>query len=513
MDLNKISINKLRTELWTCHISSEQRCLRKACEWAEDLLYALPEEGEEKLLSKLGKDLNDATTNFDPQFEHAKACFELNEYDRAAHIIRNKLDDDKSRFLHYFAKYKAAEKKRIDLMNEVSVNLPKKAYQKFNELRDSIERSMEEREPDGWLLYVYGLTLQKYRLSTNAVNVIVRAINLTPINWSAWHILTTMINTKAQLYQLDLPQHLFKVFFYYMMRLELDISPTDPWQLVSAKESKPFLEKYFKASLFIKTLNAKSLGHQSNNYEEAIEIFTQIRNDDPYRVDAMEVFSNLLYVRKMRKELSVLAYDIERIDPFTTEANSCIANSYSAREQHTKAILYFTRALRLNPDHLNSWTLIGHEYLEMKSIDKATQAYLHAISINKRDCRAWLGLGNTYETKMSIPSATKPSYEQCLYYYSQVGKYRPKDHIMFVAMGSVYEKMSEPTMAIICFKKAGQEGLCKLAKLYEANDMRKEANEAYQKWSVYQQSLKGKNKSENEPKPARTGLYYAGAFS
>lgn len=467
MEVYKLSVNKLRTELWSCHILSEQRCLRKACEWAEDLLFALPEEGEEKLLSKLEKDLNDISADLNPQYEHAKACFELHEYDRAAHLIRDQLDDDKSRFLHYFSMYKAAEKKRIDLLNEVSVNLPKKAILKFNELRDSLERSMDKREPDGWLLYVYGLVLHKFKLNKNAIEVLERAINLTPINWSAWYVLTSIIDCKKQLHSLDLPNHLFKVFFYHMMRLELDIPDNEPLYSIGSKETKFFVEKYFKTSLFIKTLTAKSLGYQSSKYNEAMEIFSQIRQEDPYRVDAMEVYSNLLYVGKMRKELAKLAYEIERVDPFTSEANSCIANSFSAREQHTKAIVYFTRALRLNPDHLNSWTLIGHEYLEMKSIEKALQAYRFAISINKRDCRAWLGLGNTVETNQSSPNITTPNYEPCLYYYSQVGKYRPKDHIMFMAMGSIYEKMGNLKEAIACVRRAGPEGLQRLANLYE----------------------------------------------
>lgn len=471
MDLNKLSVNKLRTELWTCHILSEQRCLRKACEWAEDLLFALPEEGEEKLISKLEKDLNDISADLNPQYEHAKACFELCEYDRAAHLIRNQLDDDKCRFLHYFSMYKAAEKKRIDLLKDVSIHLPKAAVLKFNELRDSLERSMDKREPDGWLLYIYGLVLNKFKLHKNAIEVLEKAINLTPINWSAWYVLTTIVDCKKQLHELDLPNHLFKVFFYHMMRLELDILDNEPLLTLSFKETKFFIEKYFRSSLFIKTLAAKSLGFQSC-IDEAIEIFRQIRQEDPYRVDAMEVYSDTLFIGKMRKDLAKLAYEIERVDPFTSEANSCIANSFTARDQNTKAIVYFTRALRLNPDNLNSWALIGHEYSAMESFDKASQAYRFAISINKRDCRAWLGLGNIVE-KSQKSTNEKDNHEPCLYYYSQVGKYRPKDHTMFLRMGGAYERMGKFEEAITCFRRAGPDGPPRLAQLCEKIDAQK----------------------------------------
>ena len=476
MELSKLSVNKIRNELWTCYVQSEQRCLRRACEWIEDLIFALPEEGEEKLLTKLDKDYNDTFDNFNPEFEQAKICFEMHEYDRAAYLIRNQMHDDKSRFLHYFAKFKAAEKKRVDLINDVSVNIPKRAILKFNELRDSLERSMDQREPDGWLLYVYVLVLYKFKLYPSAFKILQTAINKAPSNWSAWYMLSLIIVNRKQLDSLTtLPNHIFKVLFYHTMRLDLDITKEEPWTLVGPKETKNFLDKYFKSSLYVRSLLAKSLNYQFNKTDEAIQIFAKIREEDPFRVDSMEVYSNLLYVKKMRKELSKLAYEIEKVDPFTTEANSCIANSFSVREQHTKAIVYFTRSLRINPDLSNSWTLIGHEYLEMKSIDKALQAYRYAISINKRDCRAWIGLGNTFETIMSSPNVNNPNFEPCLYYYSQVGKYRPKDHIMYIAMGSIFEKMKEINRAIVCYKKAGPDGLLKLSKLYEANDMRDEA--------------------------------------
>lgn len=442
MDLSKQNINKLRTELWTCHLNCEQRCLRKSCEWAEDLLFALPEEGESKILSKLENEIIESRP-YNPHLEHAKSCFELHEYDRAAHLIKDhSLDDDLSRFIRYFAKYKAAEKKRVDLMNEVTTHLPKKALLKFNELRDSLERSMELRQPDGWLMYVYALVLHKFNLRSNAVQVLEQAINMTPICWSSWYLMTLLVDSEKQLHALKLPEHPFKVFFYYMIRLDLDIKQHDPWILVGYKETKNFLDKYFKSSLFIKTIAAKTLGYEFNNYKDALTISAQIRQDDPYRLDSMDVYSNLLFITKNRKELAKLAYDVERVDPLTPEANNCIANSFTCREQHTKAIVYFNRALRLHPDHVNSWTLVGHEYLEMKSTDKAIQAYLYALSINKRDCRAWIGLGNTYEAIMSGPNVASPNYERCLYYYSQVGKYRPKDPIMMMAMRNVFEKMN-----------------------------------------------------------------------
>lgn len=460
MDLNRFSINKLRYELYSCYYSSEQRCLRRSCEWTQDLLAALPEEGEEKVLSKLEHLHNNIA--FNPQYHHARACFELQEYDRAAYLVRDQ-DDDVSRFLYYFAMYKAAEKKRIDLMNEISVTIPKKAMLKFDELRDSLERSMDKKEPDGWLLYVYGLVLHKFKLHKCAVEVLERAINLTPLNWSAWFVLSTLIDSKEKLHDLKLPNHLFKVFFYWMMRLDLDMPSSEPWLMVSCKETETFLDKYFTDSLFIKTLTAKSLGPQS--HKESLATYEQVRADDPHRIDLMDNLSYLLFVSKNNNYLAKLACQLQTTDPLTPEANLAIAMSFTAREQHHKAVYYLTRALRLHPEDYNSWTVIGHEYSEMKCFDKALQAYRFAISINKRDCRAWLGLGNTYEVIMSSPNVPHPNYQHCLYYYSQVSKYKPTDPIMFQAMAGIFEKMKLIPSARLCLMRAGADGLSRLSEL------------------------------------------------
>lgn len=466
--VDNYTIKQMREILWSSYELAEQRCLRKACECVADLESTLPRETDEDIMPDCD---NHCETLFDAQYEHAKTCFELQEYERAAYKLRNpKLDRmyHLKRFLHYFSLYKAAEKKRIDLMNEVSVIIPKKAMLKFNELRDSLERSITHKEADGWLLYVYGLVLYKFRLQQRSVLVLEEAIKREPKNWSAWYMLATIIDDEKQLHCLNLPKHLFKSFFNYLVAIELDLTESSLKNYMT-KDSKT-LDEYFSNSLFVSTLLARSLSQTGDRKDLAVALFSQIRQTDPYLVDAMDIYSNALYVRRKRKDLAKLAYDMEKIDPFTPEANSCIANSYSAREQHTKAIVYFTRALRLNPDHLNSWTLIGHEYLEVKSFDKALQAYRFAIFINKRDRRAWLGLGNTHETIMT--NVQNPDYEPCVYYYSQVAKYRPNDQNMFLALGSVFDKLYWMKPAIYCFKRAGEEGAIMLEKLYETRLLR-----------------------------------------
>ncbi|KAJ3632927.1 hypothetical protein MTP99_009908 [Tenebrio molitor] len=186
---------------------------------------------------------------------------------------------------------------------------------------------------------------------------------------------------------------------------------------------------------------------------------------DPYRLDNLDTYSNLLYVQEMKTQLADLAHKVVLVDKYRVETCCVIGNYYSLRSDHPKAVLYFRRALKLNPQFLSAWTLMGHEYMEMKNTNAAIQSYRHAIEINSRDYRAWYGLGQTYEIlKM---------YFYCLYYYKQAQQLKPNDSRMIIALGETYEKLEKTENALKCYYKACTVGdiegqaLIKLAKLYD----------------------------------------------
>lgn len=54
-------------------------------------------------------------------------------------------------------------------------------------------------------------------------------------------------------------------------------------------------------------------------YNEAEELFDELRTMNPYRLDDMDVFSNLLFVKDSKEKLSVLAHQSERIDKYRPE--------------------------------------------------------------------------------------------------------------------------------------------------------------------------------------------------
>lgn len=100
---------------------------------------------------------------------------------------------------------------------------------------------------------------------------------------------------------------------------------------------------------------------------------------DPYRLDNMDIYSNLLFVKEMKKEMAELAHKAMEINKYRPETCCVIGNYYSIRSDHTKAVVYFQRALKLDPTYLSAWTLMGHEFMEVKNTNAAIQSYRKAV--------------------------------------------------------------------------------------------------------------------------------------
>lgn len=471
-------------DLQQCYHQASIRGLKHCAKWAAELLLSLSNSDLNQSANTTinGSKSPSGDTSFvvphtpqEPDYLMAKACYDLFEYDRAAFFVKNSKSKE-CKFLYYYSRYMAADKKRLDLMAEtnssssspgatastatmdISLNI-------FTELRNEVSTLYQcnELELDSYILYVYGIVLLKLDLNSEAINVLVKSVNADPLNWSAWSQLATVIDSKTQLDQLQLPAHWIRKLFFGAVYLELQMNE-------EALELYYDLLEVFKNSNYILSQLAIAK-HNVRDVDGAIALFNEIRETDPCRLDSMDIFSNLLYVKDKRAELSSLAHAANNIEPFRVETCCCIANFYSLRGQHTKAVSYFARALQLNAKHLSAWTLMGHEYMEMKNTGAAIQAYRSAIKCNKRDYRAWYGLGQTYEIlKM-------PSY--CLYYYTIARSLRPNDPRMMIATGETLEKLDRNQDALKCYWKAGWSALTKLAGLYDKIGDKDKAAAAY----------------------------------
>lgn len=405
----------------------------------------------------------------------AKTYFDLKEYDRAAFFTRD-LISPLCRFLHLYSRYMSAEKKRLDDLVDTVVSPDSAQLAHLKQLRVELERLHRAGGLDAYSLYVYGLVLRKLSLPELAMQVLCASIESEPGHWGAWLELSCLVTSRDKLAQLKLPDHWCRHIFLAHTYLEL-------------QQNDQAVEIYFglcKAGLAESTYIMAQVAiafHNMRQVDQAVTYFKQLGEVDPYRLDNLDTYSNLLYVKEQRVELAHLAHRTNMIDKYRTETCCVIGNYYSLRSQHEKAVVYFQRALKLNPGYLSALTLMGHEYMEMKNTHAAIQSYRQAIEVNRRDYRAWYGLGQTYEIlKM-------PFY--CLYYYKQAQELRPSDSRMLVALGESYEKLDKTQDAMKCFWKAhcvgdieGGIALLRLGRLYDKTNDTDQAAAAYNQYII-----------------------------
>jgi anaphase-promoting complex subunit 8 len=144
------------------------------------------------------------------------------------------------------------------------------------------------------------------------------------------------------------------------------------------------------------TSRSLSIEHCFTDFSRAEVQFERIRALDPYRIDDIDIYSNILYVTDNKLKLSRLAHEFLGLDkdrpevcclvgPFCpllhsrTYSPSTPGNHYSLRAEHEKAVKYFRRATQLDRTYLSAWTLMGHEYVEMKNSHAAIEAYRRAV--------------------------------------------------------------------------------------------------------------------------------------
>jgi len=426
----------------------------------------------------------------------AKSFFDLKEFDRAAHFTEN-CSSDLVVFLHLYSKYLSAEKKRVDSETEVmktsaaasstAGNAPTQtapqqqqkggpadnALTSLKHLRVEMRKLDSRGKLDGFGHYLYGVVLRKLELNEEAMAALLKAVEEAPLHWGAWLELSSLVNDKDALKALPLPSHWIKFFFmaYSYLELQLNEQALTLYQELS--------KVGFAESTHVVAQMALAY-HNMRDVDVAVDAFKNLLELDPFRLENMDSYSNLLYVKAVRPELCFLAHRMVDIDKYRVETCCVVGNYYSLRGEHQKAVFYFQRALKLNPQYLSAWTLMGHEFMEMKNTAAAIQAYRHAIEVNRKDYRAWYGLGQTYELlKMS---------HYCLYYYRQAQYLRPNDSRMCVALGNAFEKLDRLQEAKKCYWHAHcvgdveGEAIVSLAKLYEKSNEEDQAASAFSRY-------------------------------
>ncbi|KAL6583875.1 anaphase-promoting complex component apc8 [Orobanche minor] len=371
----------------------------------------------------------------------AKSYFDCREYRRSAHVLRDQ-SSKKSVFLRCYALYLAGEKRKEEEIIELEGPLGKSDA--VNRELVSLERELstlhKNRTIDPFCLYVYGVVLKVKGNENLARSLLVESLNSYPWNWSAWSELQTLCTTIETLNALNLHNHWMKDFFLASAYQELRMHN-------ESLAKYEYLQGTFSFSNYIQAQIAKAQ-YNLREFEQVEVIFEELLRNDPYRVEDMDMYSNVLYAKECFSALSYLAHRVFLTDKYRPESCCIIGNYYSLKGQHEKSVMYFRRALKLNKNYLSAWTLMGHEYVEMKNTSAAIDAYRRAVDINPCDYRAWYGLGQAYEMMQMFLYA--------LHYFKKSVFLQPNDSRLWIAMAQCYEteQLHMLEEAIKCYNRA-----------------------------------------------------------
>lgn len=297
-------------------------------------------------------------------------------------------------------------------------------------------------EADPFLLYLLGLVLQGLGRKGDAADALAASLCAFPCNWSAWECLASLVGNDIALIRtkVKLPQHWSWYFFCAHLT-------SGSLSMLNEESSSLLDELLFHFPLSTELLGRKAQSeYHSRDLDEAELLFEKVLQRDPYRLEGLDSYSDILLVKEKQTALSTLARHVMKFAKFDPECNYVVGNYYSMKANHTKAVLYFQRAIRLRRDYLAAWTLMGHEYVELKDTAAAVEAYRHAVDMDPRDYKAWYGLGQTYEIlKMPLYS---------LYYYQKAAHLRPSDARMWCAVANCYESLDQSEEAMRCYRRA-----------------------------------------------------------
>merc|ERR1719318_1883626 len=131
-------------------------------------------------------------------------------------------------------------------------------------------------------------------------------------------------------------------------------------------------------------------------YREAVKMFAQVRERDPYRLDMLEYYSTALWHLQEEVTLSALAQDLQRIDKLSPVTWCAAGNCFSHQKEYENAIKFFQRAVQVSPSFAYAYTLLGHEYVLVEELEKALSCFRTAVRLDHRHYNAWYGIGLTY---------------------------------------------------------------------------------------------------------------------
>ena len=527
------NVEEARSALRNAATLCSRRGLKLASRWASEQLVGLapPQINDTAPNNITNHSVTITNESLNDHEIYAHSLFETGEYGRCALSLsqrctssgtiseipppRNDLSPT-GIYLRAYALYLEGERKKEEEVTELRDPLERTCIRNkcLERLEIELEKEYKVGKLDAFGLYVYGVVLkglgredgtakksaemqqkkQQQQTKKTAHEILIESILKYPYNWSAWLDLAEICVSDPSIDQhvdkllLPISNHWMYHFFCVHVFIENKsnenaIAVIDKLVHGQSQEDVDGVDDdvnndsgFFVQSPYLQTQLAMAY-YDVRDYDSAHEHFLALSEREPYRLDHMDAFSNVLYVKDQKVALSHLAHRSMSVDKFRPETCIIVGNYYSSKGRHEKAVQYFQRALKLNRNYLSAWTLLGHEYIEMKNTAAAIEAYRRAVDISDREYRAWYGLGQTYEIMNMLLHA--------LFYFRKAAALHPHDARMWCAIGGCLLGLDRRNDAEKSYERAvafgDGEGIAtrKLAELYKEDGDDEKAAKCY----------------------------------
>lgn len=131
---------------------------------------------------------------------------------------------------------------------------------------------------------------------------------------------------------------------------------------------------YFKSAVILKLKKLRLLERAQNSLEEIYAI-------DPYNIDLLDTYSNILYLQNDKINLSKLVKTCAKFSRYRPQTCFAIGNLYNMACQHHESALYFQQSVILNSGYTEAWTLLGHQFVEIRNLPSSLVCYKKAIGL------------------------------------------------------------------------------------------------------------------------------------
>ncbi|KAF7727059.1 anaphase-promoting complex component apc8 [Apophysomyces ossiformis] len=441
-DLSTASVRSFKQQLQQAVLVCSERCLYNSTKWAAELLAGIRTDLIDLNPNFTGDDNNIATvavnkTSYEaslPQlseqehnkYQYAKALFQMRQFQNVSYILAG-CNAPKLRFLRLYAKYLSGEKRKEEETQDIlgAAENWQVENAELDAIHDELRSANEKNELDAFCLYLYGMVLRKKRDYTKAAAILLKSVKEYEWNWSAWLEIEALVeedkilDSLQDLLERDMNGSIMKTFFIARAYLGLH----RPGQ-VFRKLMEPLTE-YFPNCTYIKAQWA-TMFYEAMDYNEAEILFGSLRRMNPYRLEDMDVFSNVLYLLEAKEKLSVLAHQCALVDRYRPE--TCCIIDFNCRDY-------------------GAWHGLGQAYEMLKLPHNALYYFQKAVDLRPKDARMWKSLAGCF-TLLQRDTEARDCYQKVLE-CDDLGK--PS---ALMQLARIHEKMNEMDIAATYYREA-----------------------------------------------------------